>query len=61
MPAAQAGDWPVSWGSLLVLSGFACQLVTLCLGTGDPRGLLGEVLGPSGMFPLDLSAACAQA
>lgn len=54
--AAQAGMacWPVS---LPTVPGFACQPATLGLaGTSGARGLLGGLLGPAGVFPLDLFA-----
>lgn len=51
--------WGLAWfsGSLSVVLGFASQSATLGLaGTSGTRGLLGGVLGPAGMFPLDLFA-----
>lgn len=49
-------------GSLSVVPGFARQPAALALArTGGTRGLLGGVLGPSGMFPLGLFATvCVQ-
>lgn len=51
-----------SQGSLSTVPGFACQPAALGLArTSGTRGLLGGVLGPSGMFPLGLLATmCVQ-
>lgn len=59
----RTGFFSLGWGlacfsgSLSAVLGFAGQPATLCLtGTSGTRGLLGGVLGPAGMFPLDLFA-----